>query len=60
MRKLVITFILILAMAVPVGAQSIRLDFPDLAERADETVDITLDAAMLKLASRFLSDDDAD
>jgi hypothetical protein len=60
MRKLVITLILILAMALPAWAQSIRLDFPDLAERADETVDITLDATMLKLASRFLSDDDGD
>jgi hypothetical protein len=60
MRKLVIPFILILAMAAPMWAQSIRLDFPELAERADETVDITLDAAMLKLASRFLSNDDGD
>jgi hypothetical protein len=60
MRKLVIPFILILTVALPAWAQSIRMDFPDLAERADETVDITLDATMLKLASRFLSDDDGD
>jgi hypothetical protein len=59
MRKYILTLILILA-AVPVSAQRIDLHFPDLADRATEVVDITLDANMLRLAAKFLSGADAD
>ena len=59
MRKFILTLALILT-AVPATAQRINLDFPDLAERAVEVVDVTLDANMLRLAARFLSGNDAD
>lgn len=59
MRKYILTLILILA-AVPASAQRIDLHFPDLADKATEVVDITLDANMLRLAAKFLSGADAD
>lgn len=59
MRKFILTLVLIVA-AVPASAQRINLDFPDLAERATEVVDVTLDANMLRLAAKFLSGKDAD
>lgn len=55
MRNLVIAFTLLLALAIPASAQSIKLDFPGLADRADEIVDVTLDANMIRLASKFFS-----
>jgi hypothetical protein len=61
MRKLVLVFSLALAVAVPASAQRINLDLPGLAglaERADEVVDVTLDASMLRLAAKFLGGDD--
>ena len=61
MRKLVLTCILALAVAVPASAQRINLDLPGLAglaDRADDVVDVTLDASMLKLAAKFLGGDD--
>lgn len=51
---------LILILAVPVSAQRLNLDFPGLAERATETVDVTLDAQMLRLAAKFFSGRDSD
>lgn len=61
MRKLVLVFILALAVAVPASAQSINLDLPGLAglaDRAEEVVDVTLDASLIRLAAKFLGDDD--
>ena len=58
MRKLVIVFTLTLAVAIPASAQRINLDFPGLAERAEEVVDVTLDASMLRLAAKFLGGND--
>ena len=52
--------ILILTLAVPVSAQRLNLDFPGLADRASETVDVTLDAQMLRLAAKFFSGQDAE
>jgi len=60
MRKLILVLALTLTVAIPASAQRINLDFPGLAERAEETVDITLDASMLKMASKFFSGRDAD
>ena len=60
MRKLVIVFSLTLAVAIPASAQRINLDFPGLAERAEEVVDVTLDASMLRLAAKFLGGNDPD
>lgn len=61
MRKLVLVFSLALAVAVPASAQRINLDMPGLAglaDRADEVVDVTLDASMIRLAAKFLGGDD--
>ena len=60
MRKLVIVFSLTLAVAIPASAQRINLDFPGLADRAEEVVDVTLDASMLRLAAKFLGGNDPD
>jgi hypothetical protein len=58
MRKLLIAVTLMLALAVPASAQRLNLDFPGLADRADEVVDVTLDASMLQLAAKFLTGND--
>lgn len=49
--------ILLAAAVMPLMAQEIKLpaNFDKLAAKADETVDVRLDGAMLKLAGRFLS-----
>jgi hypothetical protein len=57
MRKYVLSLTLMLAVAIPAAAQRINLDFPGLADRADEVVDVTLDATMLRLAAKFLGND---
>jgi hypothetical protein len=55
---------LIAAIALPLTASAqgtrINLDLPDMAAKASETVDVTLDGPMLRLASKFLSNNDAD
>jgi hypothetical protein len=60
MHKFIITLVLTLTVAVPASAQRLNLDFPGLADRAEEVVDVTLDATMLRLAAKFLSGHDAD
>ena len=60
MRKFITAAALTLLVAVPASAQKINLDFPGLADRAEEVVDITIDANMLKLAARFFSAKKAD
>jgi len=51
-----------LAFSAALCAQGINIprNLARLAERATESVDVTLDASMLQLASEFLSKDDAD
>jgi len=53
---------IIASIAIPASAQGTRinLDLPDMAAKASETVDVTLDGAMLRLAGKFLSSTDAD
>jgi hypothetical protein len=53
---------IILFLLLPLAAQEIKLppSFDRLAAKAVETVDITLDATLLQLASKFLSDKDPD
>ncbi|HEX2831890.1 MAG TPA: DUF4252 domain-containing protein [Thermoanaerobaculia bacterium] len=62
MRKLILnaalTLALTLVVALPASAQQLNLDFPDLEERAEEVVDVTLDASMLRMAAKFLSNTD--
>jgi Domain of unknown function (DUF4252) len=54
-------FIVCIALA-PLGAQELKLpaSLDRLAAKASEVVDVTMDANLLQLASRFLSDKDKD
>jgi hypothetical protein len=60
MRKLILFLALSIAVALPVAAQKINLDFPGLAERAENVTEVTLDASMLRMAAKFLSGTDPD
>jgi hypothetical protein len=55
-----LTLVLTLAPALYAQGPHINLDFPGLADKAREVVDVTLDGALLRLGTRFLSDTDAD
>ena len=55
-----ITLVLTLAPALYAQGPRINLDFPGLADKAREVVDVTLDGALLRLGARFLSESDAD
>lgn len=59
MTKLIFVTCVVLA---PLGAQELKLpgSLDRLAAKASEVVDVTMDANLLQLASRFLSDKDAD
>jgi len=59
MRKFTLLVFLI-ALAAPLHAQRLNLDFPALAEHASESTDVTLDGPMLRLAAKFLNDRDPD
>lgn len=52
--------LLFFVIAAPLQAQKVTIDIPGLADKAREVVDVTLDAQMLRLASKFLSSSDAD
>jgi hypothetical protein len=60
MRKLILNLVIAFTIvaALPASAQKLSLDFPDLEERAEEVVDVTLDASMLRAAAKFLSNAD--
>lgn len=62
MRKFLLILVLILVAAMPAAAQQrLNLDFLDeLEDKADEVVDVTLDAQMLRLAAKFLNGRNAD
>ena len=60
MRRAIVIAALSLALAVPASAQRLNFDFGTLAERASETVDVTLDGPMLRFALKFLSDEKTD
>jgi hypothetical protein len=55
------TFILV-GVLTPLAAQEVKLpaNFDKLAAKAEESVDVTLDGSLLRLAARFLSDRDND
>jgi hypothetical protein len=62
LRRLVPMFLFAagLAAAVPADAQSAKLSWPNLdaiAQKAEDSVDVTLDRALLQLAAGFLGDD---
>ncbi len=60
--SLMLSVIASVAFPFTASAQGTRLnlDLPDMAAKASETVDVTLDGAMLRLAGKFLSSTDAD
>ena len=61
MRKFLVSIALTILATLPAAAQQrINLDFPGLADKAEEVVDITLDGEMLRMASKFLSGKDAE
>lgn len=63
MKRNVFGFVMAMALAMPVSAyQDIKMpvNLEKIAERASESVDVTLDASMLQLASGFLSKSDPD
>ena len=61
MKRLILyTIIFLLACTTLRAQQRLNLDFPELAAKATETVDVTLDGTMLKLAGKFLSNSDPD
>jgi len=53
---------LLAAVLLPLAAQEIKMppSLDKLAAKAEESVDITLDSSMLRMAARFLSDKDVD
>jgi hypothetical protein len=55
MRKSILLTLVLIFAALPLSAQRINLDFPGLEAQASEVVDVTLDAQMLRLASKFFS-----
>ncbi len=57
MKRALFTLLLVVAVAIPASAQQITIDLPGLDDRASEVVDVTLDGKMLRLASKFLSDE---
>jgi hypothetical protein len=59
MRKFIL-FLATLALAAPLSAQRVNLDFPGLSAHAVETVDVTIDGELLKLASKFFDRGDPD
>ena len=61
MRKMIVTILLLMPAAAFAQSGRIVLDLPPaLAAKATESVDVNLDGSMLRLAARFLSDDDRD
>ena len=57
MRRFIVVVLLVFSAAA-LQAQRIQIDIPaSLAAKASETVDVTLDGAMLRLASKFLGND---
>lgn len=61
MRKFILSIAVTLVVALPASAQRLDLTFlADLEDRAEEVVDVTLDASMLKLALPFFRKGDAE
>lgn len=60
MRQWILITLIVVCAAAPASAQRLNLDFPGLADRAVEVVDVTLDAQMLRLAAKFFTGKKAD
>jgi hypothetical protein len=58
MKRIALLIALLLLVVPALSAQKLNIDLPaGLADRAVETVDITLDGELLKLASKFMDND---
>jgi hypothetical protein len=58
MKRILLGLMTLAAVALPARAQRVQLDVPPaLAAKAKESVDVTLDGAMLRLAAKFLSNE---
>jgi hypothetical protein len=61
MRRILMTLLLLVPAAAFAQSGRLRIDLPaSIAARASETVDVNLDGVMLRLAAKFLSDDDVE
>lgn len=60
MKRHILSIFIAVLVALPAAAQRINIDVPGLEARASEVVDVTLDANMLRMASKFLSSHDRD
>jgi hypothetical protein len=62
MRRNALVLLIAVALGMTAGAQDIKMpgNLDKLAERATDSVDVTLDESLLQLASGFLSKDDPD
>ena len=59
MKHIIVTILLLLPVAAFAQNGRVTIDIPpSLAAKASESVDVNLDGMMLRLASRFLSDED--
>jgi hypothetical protein len=58
MKRLLLILMLMIFAAPAAWAQRLKLDFGNLADTASESVDVTLDGPMLKLALGFLNSND--
>lgn len=60
--NLILTALASMAITFSASAQGTRLnlDFPDMAAKASETTDVTLDGPLLRLAGKFLSSTNSD
>lgn len=58
MRKLIIA--VLASITIPLSAQQVPMDIPNLADKAVEVVDVTLDGPLLRLASKFLDNKNDD
>jgi Domain of unknown function (DUF4252) len=56
----VLTLMLVPVISAAQGPQLTLPDFTQLAQKASETVDISLDTSLLSLAARFMNGDDED
>lgn len=56
--KRILLILMLMTVAAPAWAQRLKLDFGNLADSASESVDVTLDGPMLKLALGFLNSND--
>lgn len=61
MRRILITLLLLAPTAAFAQSGRLHIDLPaSIAARASETVDVNLDGVMLRLAAKFLSNDDVE